>query len=73
MSDSRQDHNHCLVDCEGLILVDVVSRGKNKLRSLRQDADKNQEAFQRRSVYKNPTDILLQRDNSRPNTRLGKP
>jgi hypothetical protein len=28
VSVSRQDHNHCLVDCEGLILVDVVSRGE---------------------------------------------
>lgn len=25
---SRQDHDHCLVDCEGLILVDVVNRGE---------------------------------------------
>jgi len=35
----------------------VAWRGENKLRRLRQDADKNQEAFQKRSAHKNPTDI----------------
>jgi len=28
VSVSRQDHVHCLVDCEGLILVDAVPRGE---------------------------------------------